>query len=42
MKTDEQLEQDIEAELSWDPSINDSGIVVSAKNGVCWPRKRTR
>lgn len=34
MKTDEQLEQDIEAELSWDPSINDSGIVVSAKNGV--------
>ncbi|HEY0682266.1 MAG TPA: BON domain-containing protein [Steroidobacter sp.] len=34
MKTDEQLERDVEAELNWDPSINDSGIIVSAKDGV--------
>lgn len=34
MKTDEQLKKDVQAELNWDPSINDSGIVVSAKDGV--------
>ena len=34
MKTDDQLERDVEAELNWDPSINDSGIIVSAKDGV--------
>ncbi|WP_129781925.1 BON domain-containing protein [Peristeroidobacter soli] len=34
MKTDEQLKQDVQAELNWDPSINDSGIVISAKEGV--------
>lgn len=34
MKSDEQLELDIEAELRWDPSLNDSGIVVAAKSGV--------
>lgn len=34
MKTDEQLKRDVEAELNWDPSINDNGIIVSAKDGV--------
>lgn len=34
MKTDEQLNRDVQAELNWDPSINDSGIVVSTKDGV--------
>lgn len=34
MKTDDQLERDVEAQLKWDPSINDSGIIVSAKSGV--------
>lgn len=34
MKTDEQLKRDVEAELNWDPSINDSGIIVSARDGV--------
>lgn len=34
MKTDEQLERDVQAELNWDPSINDRGIVVSAKDGI--------
>lgn len=34
MKSDEQLKRDVEAELNWDPSINDSGIVVSTQDGV--------
>jgi osmotically-inducible protein OsmY len=34
MKTDEQLKRDVQAELNWDPSINDKGIVVSTKDGV--------
>lgn len=34
MKTDEQLKRDVEAELNWDPSINDAGIIVSTKDGV--------
>lgn len=34
MKTDEQLKRDVQAELNWDPSINDSAIVISAKDGV--------
>jgi osmotically-inducible protein OsmY len=34
MKTDEQLKRDVEAELNWDPSINDSGIIVSTKDGI--------
>src|SRR5262245_46569284 len=34
MKADEQLKRDVEAELNWDPSINDRGIIVSAKDGV--------
>lgn len=34
MKTDEQLKKDVEAELNWDPSINDHGIIVSTKDGV--------
>lgn len=34
MKADEQLKQDVEAELNWDPSINDNGIVVSTRDGV--------
>jgi osmotically-inducible protein OsmY len=34
MKTDDQLKRDVEAELNWDPSINDSGIIVSTKVGI--------
>lgn len=34
MKTDEQLKRDVQAELNWDPSVNDSGIIVSTKDGV--------
>lgn len=34
MKSDDRLERDVEAELNWDPSINNSGIIVSAKAGV--------
>lgn len=34
MKTDEQLKQDVQAELNWDPSINDNGIIVSTRDGV--------
>jgi osmotically-inducible protein OsmY len=34
MKTDHQLKQDVESQLSWDPSVNEAHIGVSAKNGV--------
>jgi osmotically-inducible protein OsmY len=34
MKSDDQLKRDVQAELDWDPSINDSGIVVSTRDGV--------
>ena len=34
MKTDAQLKQDIIAELTWEPSVNASGIGVEVKNGT--------
>jgi osmotically-inducible protein OsmY len=34
MKTDIQLRTDVEAELKWDPSLDDRGIVVAAKDGI--------
>lgn len=34
MKTDSQLISDVQAELSWEPSIDDRGIVVAVKDGV--------
>lgn len=34
MKTDAQLKQDVEAELSWDPAVNAAAIGVSVKDGV--------
>jgi len=34
MKTDTQLRSDVEAELKWDPSLDERGIIVGARNGV--------
>lgn len=34
MKTDEDLEFDIAAELLWDPVVNVAGLAVTVKNGV--------
>jgi osmotically-inducible protein OsmY len=34
MKSDSQLLADVQAELDWDPSFDDRGIVVAAKDGV--------
>lgn len=34
MKTDDELRADVEAELNWDPSVDNDGIVVSVKDGV--------
>jgi osmotically-inducible protein OsmY len=34
MKTDKQLQQDVTAELSWDPAINSAEIGVAVKDGV--------
>lgn len=34
MKSDEQLKQDVQDELAWTASIPDSGIIVSASEGV--------
>ena len=34
MKTDSELIADVQAELDWDPSFDDRGIVVAAKEGV--------
>lgn len=34
MKTDRQLQQDVEAELSWEPSVDAAHIGVAAKDGV--------
>lgn len=34
MKTDTQLMSDVQAELDWDPRIDDRGIVVAVKDGV--------
>lgn len=34
MKSDEQLKRDVESELHWDVSLNDSGIIVAADAGV--------
>lgn len=34
MKTDSQLLADVQAELDWDPSIDNRGIVVAVKDGV--------
>jgi osmotically-inducible protein OsmY len=34
MKTDHELKQDVERQLSWEPSVNEAHIGVSARNGV--------
>lgn len=34
MKTDQQLQSDVIAELSWQPSVNSEGIGVEVKDGV--------
>lgn len=34
MKTDAQLKKDIEAELEWDPAVNDSKVGVAVHEGV--------
>src|SRR5512134_3015675 len=34
MKTDHELKQDVESQLSWEPSVNEAHIGVSARNGV--------
>lgn len=34
MKTDQQLKQDVINELRWEPSVNETHIGVSAKNGI--------
>jgi osmotically-inducible protein OsmY len=34
MKNDSELIADVQAELDWDPSFDDRGIVVAAKDGV--------
>jgi osmotically-inducible protein OsmY len=34
MKTDRELKQDVMDELSWDPSINDTGIGVEVNDGI--------
>ena len=34
MKTDEQLQPDVEQELRWEPSVHAEQIGVSVKNGV--------
>lgn len=34
MKTDAQLKSDVNAELNWDPSIDETGVGVAVKNGV--------
>lgn len=34
MKTDSQVQQDVIAELKWEPSVNATGIGVEIKDGV--------
>jgi osmotically-inducible protein OsmY len=34
MKTDDQLQQDVIEELKWEPSVNDTQIGVSVKDGI--------
>src|SRR5262245_20335071 len=34
MKTDSQLKRDVEAELAWDPAVNEAAIGVAVKDGV--------
>jgi osmotically-inducible protein OsmY len=34
MKTDQQIKQDVELELEWDPAINATGIGVEVKQGI--------
>lgn len=34
MKTDTQLQRDVQAELAWEPSVRDAEIGVAAKDGV--------
>lgn len=34
MQTDHELKQDVESQLSWEPSVNEAHIGVSAKHGV--------
>jgi osmotically-inducible protein OsmY len=34
MRSDEEIERDVEAELQWDPALDDADIAVAVKNGV--------
>ncbi len=34
MKTDDQLKNDVIAELRWEPTVTENDISVSAKNGI--------
>jgi osmotically-inducible protein OsmY len=34
MKTDAEIRRDVETELKWDPSVEDSGIGVAVSNGI--------
>src|SRR5690348_1088382 len=34
MRSDKEIEQDVKAELEWDPDLDASDIAVSVKNGV--------
>lgn len=38
MRSDAQLQSDVEAEFEWDPSIDARGIKVAVKNGLADPR----
>lgn len=34
MRTDEDIERDVEAELSWSPAIDATNVAVTVKDGV--------
>ena len=34
MKTDSEIRGDVEAELQWEPSLDNRGILVAVKDGV--------
>jgi hypothetical protein len=42
MKTDSELIADVQAELDWEPSFDDRGIVVAAREGVVTLAGRNR
>ena len=34
MKTDQEIQEDVQAELKWEPSVNDTNIGVAVKDGI--------